>query len=190
MSEEEKRFKVKKIEKYNDKLTEAKVEVVLYTFLTSLFAMLTVASHGIGVKLDLPGFKLSSLFSAGVSSVSISKKINEKWAGIIVTIVGTIAAIVYPMDDITDFLYLIGSVFAPMIAIQIADYFFLKKANSYDKSVNVKNLLVWLIGFICYRGLMRVETPVGNTLIDMVITILLCLIVNIKASGERGVHED
>ena len=61
-------------------------------------------------------------FSAGVSSVSISKKINEKWAGIIVTIVGTIAAIVYPMDDITDFLYLIGSVFAPMIAIQIADY--------------------------------------------------------------------
>ena len=129
-------------------------------------------------------------FSAGVSSVSISKKINEKWAGIIVTIVGTIAAIVYPMDDITDFLYLIGSVFAPMIAIQIADYFFLKKANSYDKSVNVKNLLVWLIGFICYRGLMRIETPVGNTLIDMVITILLCLIVNKKASGERGVHED
>ena len=34
------------------------------------------------------------------------------------TIVGVIAAIVYPMDDITDFLYLIGSVFAPMIAIQ------------------------------------------------------------------------
>ena len=129
-------------------------------------------------------------FSAGVSSVSISKKINEKWAGIIVTIVGTIAAIVYPMDDITDFLYLIGSVFAPMIAIQIADYFFLKKATSYDQSATVKNLLVRLIGFICYRGLMRVETPVGNTLIDMVITILLCLIVNIKASGERGVHED
>ena len=37
--------------------------------------------------------------------------------------VGTIAAILYPMDDITDFLYLIGSVFAPMIAILLADYF-------------------------------------------------------------------
>ncbi len=36
---------------------------------------------------------------------------------------GTIAAILYPMDDITDFLYLIGSVFAPMIAILLADYF-------------------------------------------------------------------
>lgn len=43
------------------------------------------------------------------------------------TIIGTIGAILFPMDDITEFLYLIGSVFAPMIAIQIADYFILKK---------------------------------------------------------------
>ena len=60
-------------------------------------------------------------YSAGVSSVSISSKIKEKWAAIIVTVIGTVAAIVYPMDNITNFLYLIGSVFAPMIAVQIAD---------------------------------------------------------------------
>ena len=66
-------------------------------------------------------------YSAGVSSVSISSKIQEKWAAVVVTIIGTIAAIVYPMDNITNFLYLIGSVFAPMIAVQIADYFMLKK---------------------------------------------------------------
>ena len=40
-------------------------------------------------------------YSAGVSCVSISSKIPEKWAAIIVTIIGTIAAIVYPMDNIT-----------------------------------------------------------------------------------------
>ena len=55
-------------------------------------------------------------YSAGVSSVSISSKIKEKWAAIVVTVIGTVAAIVYPMDNITNFLYLIGSVFAPMIA--------------------------------------------------------------------------
>lgn len=49
------------------------------------------------------------------------------------TVIGTIAAIVYPMDNITDFLYLIGSVFAPMIAIQIAD-FFLEKDSSKDRA--------------------------------------------------------
>ena len=49
-------------------------------------------------------------YSAGISSETISHKIKGKYMAIAVTIVGTIAAIVYPMDDITDFLYLIGSV--------------------------------------------------------------------------------
>ena len=117
-------------------------------------------------------------YSAGVSCVSISSRIPEKWAAIIVTMIGTIAAIVYPMDNITDFLYLIGSVFAPMIAVQIADYFILKKADSLIIAFDVKNLLIWLVGFVLYRVLMKVDTPVGNTLPDMVITIVLCLIVN------------
>lgn len=68
-------------------------------------------------------------YSAGISSESIFSKLKGKYVAVAVTIVGVIAAIVYPMDDITDFLYLIGSVFAPMIAIQIADFFILKKTE-------------------------------------------------------------
>ncbi|SHJ34708.1 putative hydroxymethylpyrimidine transporter CytX [Hespellia stercorisuis] len=121
-------------------------------------------------------------YSAGVSSVSISKKINEKWAAIAVAAVGTIGAIVYPMDNITDFLYLIGSVFAPMIAIQIADYFIIKR-NCVDCRFGVRNLLIWLFGFIAYRYLMTVDIAVGNTLPDMAVTILVCVLVN--AAGSR-----
>ncbi len=124
-------------------------------------------------------------YSAGVSSVSISDKIKEKWAALIVTVIGTIAAIVYPMDNITAFLYLIGSVFAPMVAVQIADYFILKKADAQGQSFVWKNLIIWLIGFIAYRLLMQVDTPVGNTLPDMAITILLCLIADKIASGKK-----
>ena len=121
-------------------------------------------------------------YSAGVSCVSIAAKINEKWAAIAVTVIGTVAALVYPMDNITDFLYLIGSVFAPMIAIQIADYFILKKADAQKDAFRWKNLLVWVVGFVVYRVLMHVDTPVGNTLPDMVITVILCLIVD-KVAG-------
>ncbi len=117
-------------------------------------------------------------YSAGVSSVSISEKISEKWMAIIVTVIGTVAAMVYPMDNITNFLYFIGSVFAPMIAIQIADYFILKKADSYEKNFEWVNLIIWFVGFICYRALMRVDTPVGNTIPDILITMILCLIVS------------
>ena len=124
-------------------------------------------------------------YSAGVSCVSISSKIQEKWAAIIVTVIGTIAAIVYPMDNITNFLYLIGSVFAPMIAVQIADYFILKKADSEKSAFQWRNLIVWLAGFIIYRMLMHVDTPLGNTLPDMVITVVLCLIVEKVAEAMR-----
>lgn len=116
-------------------------------------------------------------YSAGISSESIVSKWNGKHVAVAVTVIGTAAAIVYPMDNITDFLYLIGSVFAPMIAIQIADFFILRKDHSVSM-VNVPNMAVWVIGFIVYRILMNVDMIVGNTLPDMIITIILCLIVN------------
>lgn len=116
-------------------------------------------------------------YSAGISSETISHKINGKYMAIAVTVIGTIAAIVYPMDDITDFLYLIGSVFAPMIAIQIADFFILKK-SSEEKKVEVVNVVIWIVGFILYRYLVTVDIIVGNTLPDMVVTIIICVIVN------------
>lgn len=113
-------------------------------------------------------------YSAGVSSESVFLKINGKWIAIGAAALGTVGAIIFPMDNITDFLYLIGSVFAPMIAIQIADFFFNKK-NSEECSFDWKNLVIWTVGFILYRLLMRVDIPVGNTLPDMVITIILVL---------------
>ena len=116
-------------------------------------------------------------YSAGVSSESVFSKINGKWVALGATVLGTVGAIVYPMDNITDFLYLIGSVFAPMIAIQIADFLILKRDYS-ERQVNVQNLIIWVIGFALYRLLMRVDIVVGNTLPDMLITALLCIAVH------------
>ncbi|MDO4487000.1 MAG: putative hydroxymethylpyrimidine transporter CytX [Bacillota bacterium] len=113
-------------------------------------------------------------YSAGVSSESIFSRINDKWFAVVVAVIGTVCAILFQMTDITDFLYLIGSVFAPMIAIMIADYFILKKNHS-DCSVNVGNLVIWVIGFIVYRMIMNVNLPFGSTLTDMVITLIICI---------------
>ena len=83
--------------------------------------------------------------------------------------------LVFPMDDITGFLYLIGSVFAPMIAVQIADHFILHR-DRFAVAADARNLVIWLVGFIAYRLLMGVDTPVGYTLPDMVLTVVLCLL--------------
>ena len=113
--------------------------------------------------------------SAGISFESISKRIPGKYAAIAAALLGTIGAIVFPMDDITGFLYLIGSVFAPMIAIQIADFFLLHR-NSNHKALDPRAFILWIIGFVLYRLLMRFDIPVGNTLPDMLITMLLCIL--------------
>ena len=71
-----------------------------------------------------------------------------------------------------------------MIAVQIADYFILKK-EPVQGAVSVKNLVIWLVGFVLYRFLMGVDTPVGNTVPDMAITIILCLIVHAVTGGNK-----
>lgn len=115
-------------------------------------------------------------YSAGISSESVLAKLKGNHAAIAVTIVGTIAAILFPMDDITDFLYLIGSVFAPMIAVQIADFFILHRDRK-ESDFDWRSLILWFIGFVIYRMLMKVDLPVGNTLPDMVITAVLCCLI-------------
>lgn len=114
-------------------------------------------------------------FSAGVSSVSVYGKINEKHGAVVATVIGTVGACLINMDDITNFLYLIGSVFAPMIAVLIADYFILGHDSS-SIQFDTGRFVIWIIGFVAYRLLMQVSTPVGNTLPDMVFTMIIAVI--------------
>ena len=114
-------------------------------------------------------------YSAGVSGEALSHKINAKWVAVAVTIIGVLCSILFPITDITDFLYLIGSVFAPMIAIQIADFFILK-SNHDNKRFCVSNLVIWAVGFVIYRFMMNVDFVLGNTLPAMVIIIAICVV--------------
>ena len=113
-------------------------------------------------------------FSAGVSCQSLVPKVSDKILALIATVLGVLLAIFAAPDQFQDFLYLIGSVFAPMIAIQIADHFLLKRDRS-GVEADVRNLVIWLVGFAAYRALMRVDILVGYTLVDMALTVALCL---------------
>lgn len=116
-------------------------------------------------------------YSAGVSAESLSGNIRGKWAAVTVSGLGILGAVFLPLSDITGFLYFIGSVFAPMIAIQIADFFILRQ-NSEKKAFSFRNLAVWLAGFVIYRLLMGLDFILGSTLPDMVITMVLCIAVH------------
>jgi putative hydroxymethylpyrimidine transporter CytX len=134
-------------------------------------------------------------FSAGISCQAVTARINGKYAALAVTAVGTAAAMIWPMDNITGFLYLIGSVFAPMIAVQTADYFILHR-DSRGKTLDVPNLVIWLAGLVFYRLLMSFAgapggstSPVGYTAVDMVVTSLVCVAYR-KLTGAHPAHAE
>ena len=132
-------------------------------------------------------------YSAGVSSQSVHSKINIKAAAIIVAVLGTVGAILFNMDNITDFLYLIGSVFAPMTAILLAD-FFVCKNDSSAKKIDVARIVVWILGFALYRLFMRLDFVFGCTLPAMAATFVLALAAALmkrpKGRGETTRNND
>jgi len=127
------------------------------------------------------------VYSAGISSVNISPKIHQKIAAAVVCILGVIIAILIPLSRYEDFLYLISSVFAPLFAVSFTDYFLLHQRKIRPQnSLNIKNLILWLIGFFAYRLLMSYNTVVGITLPIMLGLVAISYIWGI---AERKTHE-
>ena len=116
-------------------------------------------------------------FSAGVSCQSLVPKVSDKVLALIATVLGVILAIFAAPDQFQDFLYLIGSVFAPMTAILLSDFFILKQDHTAD-SVNWLNLVLWVLGVILYRFLLNVDTPVGITVPVVVILMVISALVH------------
>ena len=115
--------------------------------------------------------------SAGISAEEIHPKLDARICGIAAAVIGVILAIVAPVGDFEEFLYLIGSVFAPMAAIVIADYFILHRDRS-AVTVDVRNIVLWVCGFALYRLSLGWDPPCGNTLPVMVAIILVAIAVD------------
>jgi putative hydroxymethylpyrimidine transporter CytX len=112
------------------------------------------------------------VYSAGVSFLNIMPKLSQKTVGIIMSIVGTFVAIMLPMENYQGFLYAIGSVFAPLFAILITDYFIIKKNTKLEPSVliNFGAVIVWIIGIIIYYRFINLDLLLGATVPVMIIT--------------------
>lgn len=119
----------------------------------------------------LPENKKENSENKGKLRQNISKNIP----GIVDTIIGTIGAVIFQMDKMSGFLYFIGSIFAPMISVQIADFFILRRNAEAkdDGKIDFIAILSWLAGFITYRILMRKDYLLGNTIPAMIITIII-----------------
>jgi len=113
-------------------------------------------------------------YSAGVTFLNIFPKLNEKTVALVMTGIGTGLAIIVNIEQYEHFLYAIGSVFAPLFAILLTDYFLLKnKKIQPELLINWGTLLLCAVGTALYYRFIKLDFVLGSTIPVMLIISIL-----------------
>ncbi len=113
-------------------------------------------------------------YSAGVSFANVFPKFNEKRVALVMTVIGTMVALWVNIEQYEHFLIAIGSVFAPLFAVLLTDYFIVKNRKvQEDMLINWGALLVWALGVGLYYQLIKMDFMLGATIPVMMSTALL-----------------
>jgi len=142
-----------------------------------LAANLGIAALGI-IVLSTVTTTFLDAYSAGVTFLNILPKLDERKVAIAMGIIGTFVAVVMPIEQYENFLYPIGSVFAPLFAVLLTDYFIIKKNRKLQENllINWGATIVWIIGIVLYYQFRKIDFVVGTTVPVMIITsIIYCL---------------
>lgn len=116
-------------------------------------------------------------YSAGVTFLNIFPKLNEKTIALVMTAIGTAIAIIVNIEQYESFLYAIGSVFAPLFAILLTDYFLLKNNKIQEElMVNWGTLALCGLGTFLYYQFIDLNFVLGATIPVMLIISIIHLI--------------
>jgi purine-cytosine permease-like protein len=110
------------------------------------------------------------VYSGVLSTLNLAPKLSRKKLIIIYTALGTILAIYFPMEQYINFLYMIGSLFAPAFSVILVDYFFYKKDRAMD-SINTLGVIAAVIGTASYYVVTRYDLIIGSSVPSMIITV-------------------
>jgi NCS1 family nucleobase:cation symporter-1 len=117
------------------------------------------------------------VYSATCSTMNISQKFSSKkilWAAGIISI---LVALVFPMEQYENFLFLIGAMFVPLFGVVLTDYFFIQNRQIdaqnlyrsqgpywYANGFNGVALICWAIGFLVYELIALTKYPIGGSM--------------------------
>jgi putative hydroxymethylpyrimidine transporter CytX len=143
---------------------------------TDVGAIMIAANLGITALLIVALSTVTTTFldaySAGITFLNVFPRIKEKWAAMAMAVVGIVLALIMPIEQYENFLYAIGSVFAPLFAILFTDYFIVKKQKNIQEDVllNFGAVIVWIFGIVLYYKMINIDFILGSTVPVMVIT--------------------
>ena len=122
------------------------------------------------------------VYSAAVSLQNVLPWVSRRVVAGGVAALGTILAVVVDSGLYIDFLYLLGSVFAPVAAVFLIDYFLLRH-DSRGRLADPLALFSLVAGVALYRVLEGRDLVIGPTLATMLLTATLHLLLR---GAQRG----
>lgn len=93
----------------------------------------------------------ADVYSGAVSLRNIFPKTDSRVLIVVVTGIGAVLAGQFTMLNYEAFLFLLGSVFVPLLGVWFADYFVLKVRHDGGRSFRWSSLVPWLAGFALYH---------------------------------------
>lgn len=109
------------------------------------------------------------VYSAAISTTNLVPGVSKKLLIVVFTVLGTLLALCFPMEQYQNFLYMIGSIFAPVFSVVILDYFIFKK-DWRDEAVNFSGMAAAVIGTIFYYFILKYDLLIGSTIPSMAVT--------------------
>ncbi|MGH2680110.1 MAG: purine-cytosine permease family protein [Actinomycetota bacterium] len=101
----------------------------------------------------------ANVYSAAVSALNVAPKASENVLTVAIGVVAFVLALLITMDRYEVFLFLIGSVFVPLAAVLLVDYF-IRARGRYgsalvfgpgSEGVRWAALAPWIVGFVAYH---------------------------------------
>jgi NCS1 family nucleobase:cation symporter-1 len=96
-----------------------------------------------------------NVYSTAVSTQNLRPHWDRRVLAVVIGVTATVLALVVTIDNYSNFLSLIGSVFVPMFAVLVVDYFLFRGVRDWDLSESAparwSMLVPWLVGFVIYQ---------------------------------------
>ena len=96
----------------------------------------------------------ANVYSTTMAAHNLIGHLDRRWISVVIGVIATVLALLVDLGNYTQFLYLIGSVFIPLFAVAIADFFVVSKMR-WDVSDTARfrwqPTLAWVFGFVAYQ---------------------------------------
>ncbi len=109
------------------------------------------------------------VYSAVMSLLNITSKIPRRLLILLLSALGTLIALFFPMEQYKNFLYAIGSIFAPVFTVILLDYFAFH-ADRSATAFNTIGIFSAVLGTAAYYLFVKLDLPVGSTVPSMLVT--------------------